>query len=153
LDQLQLLVVAEVVVARRCEVVDREHLVAPHQQAVGQVRSDEPGPAGDEPPHASASAFLRNEDTRSWNDCCQSSSERRPQTQRQKGCSWSSFATTLALATSARFRAVSDESVSTTKSRTAPPRPIHSCNGTGKPILSRRRRTASGSTGAKAVFK
>src|SRR5215210_534340 len=142
----------EIVAPRGGEVVDYEHLVAASQQAVSQVRADEARAAGDQDFHTSVSARLRNDAARSWNDCCHSSSESRPQTLRPNRGSWSSFATTLALSTTSRLRAASDESVSTTKSRTEPARPIHSCSGTGKPILSRRSRTASGSTGAKAVF-
>src|SRR5215213_7377740 len=154
LDEGQVVVCAEAVAPRRRKVVDHENLVAAGEQAVGKVRADEPGSAGDQHLHTGTSLVRRRSSpARSWNARCHSSSESRPQSLRPNRGSPSSCARTLRLSITSRPSAACDDRTSVTKSRTGPGCESQSCRGTGKPILSRRSRISCGRNDAKALLR
>src|SRR5438132_3598818 len=105
------------------------------------MRPDKPRPTGDKHSHAKTSCLLRSclkYAALSWNNCCQSSKERNPQSLRPNLGSRLKPANTFRLSTNSRPKACGEEKRSPTNSLTIPSSVNHSCNGTGKPILSLR---------------
>src|SRR5262249_32921510 len=154
LDDLEPGMRREVVSAAGRVVVDDENLVAPREETIDQVRADEARPSRHEHLHVSASLSRssRNRPASAWYARCHSSSERSPQILRPKRGSFASCSGTKWLLTRSLSRAAREAKTSHTKSRTGPGRASHSCNGTGKPILSRRLATASGRTSRSAAL-
>ena len=140
---------AQVVAPAGGEVVDDEHLVAAGEQAVGEVRADEAGAAGDQDLHASTSsgrAFAELAPRGRGTPLPELEARAAP-----RSCGRSAAPGRAARARPAvvdelpAARRLASRRLSTTNSRTAPARPSHSCSGTGKPILSGARDRRRGS--------
>src|SRR5437879_4592241 len=149
-DQCQVAVRREVVAPRCLEVVDDRDDVAVADQPIGEVGADKTGSACDENPHSLTSSTglfnrCRYSWARSWNARCHSSRLSNPQICLPNCVSPSIRFKTRELSISSRDRACCEEKTSRTKSRTGPGDVIHSCSGTGKPILSCRLEMLAGS--------
>ena len=136
---------AQVVAAPGRVVVDDDDLVAAGEQALGEMRADEAGPARDQHSHANTSSFSCEQFAKAGcvvvkAHAARARAKAAPRRGGRSGARSRGRRAPCRCRSAARPRAASDERISSTKSRTAPGSRDPLLSGTGKPILSVRSR-------------